>query len=163
EIDKDFRIRGLLTVADVPTEFSVEVVERHWEKMEPQFFIMANALKSTIDFARSPDGRILAAKLLPLNALLPLVYFLSKIPNASVPDNQRKPLRALLYFLVFNDFLSGRSPHARVRYLREVLQKHPGPVVPLDALLAEVARRQKHTSLTTSAELLHRNPALALN
>jgi hypothetical protein len=163
DIDKDFLIRGLLTVADVPTEFSVEAVERHWEKMEPQFSAMAKALKSTIDFARSPDVRILTAKLLQLNALLPLVYFLSKIPNASVPDDQRRPLRVLLYFLLFNEFLSGRSPHARVRYLRDVFQEYPGPVVPLDALLAEIARRQRHTSLTTTAELLNWNPELALN
>jgi hypothetical protein len=163
EIDKDFLIRGLLTVADAPTEFSVEVVERHWDKMELQFSALATSLKSAIDFSRSADVRILAAKLLPLNALLPLVYFLCRLPNASVPDTQRKPLRSLLYFVLFNDFLSGRSPHARVRYLRDVFQNNPGNAVPLDTLLAEIQRRQKHTSVITTSEMLHWNKELALN
>lgn len=164
DIDKDFLIRGLLMVSDAPTEFSVEVVERHWEKMEPKFPMFAAALKSAIDFTRSTDVRILTAKLLQPNAVLPIAYFLSQFPNGSVPDDQRQALRSLVYFLFFNEFFGGRSrPEARLRYLRHVLQKNPGKVVPLDALLAEIAQRQTYTSITTTAELLHRNRALALN
>ncbi len=163
DIDKDFIIRGLLTVSDVPTEFSVEVVERHWEKMEPKFPALVQAIKSAIDFSRAADVRFNAAKLLRVNALLPVIYFLSRLPNGSVPDDQRKPLRTFLYFLLFNDFVSAKSPHARVRYLREIFQRSPVKEVPLDVLLAEIPRRQKHALTSTTVELLNWNKALALN
>jgi hypothetical protein len=162
-IDKDFLILGLLTVADVPISSDVEVIRRHWDTMEPKFPALAAGLKSAIDFCRSADSRVLSAKLLPVNALLPLTYFLSKQPNGSVPDAQRVSLHSLLYFLLFNGFLGGKSPHARVRYLRDVLQANPGAVLPLDALLVEVARRQRHTATSTTMEMLHWNRALTLN
>jgi hypothetical protein len=163
-VDKDFLILALLTISDVPIDVDVAVIQRHWDAMEPNFPVLESALKSAIDFCQSTDGgRILAAKLLKTNVLLPLTYYLSKQPKGSVPDDQRQPLRALLYFVLFNEFLGGRSPYARVRYLREAFQKNPGASVPLDALLAEMARRQRHTSITTTIDMLNWNKACALN
>ena len=124
EIDKDFIIRGLLTISDAPTNFDVAVVEKHWEAMEVKFPTFETSLRCAIDFCRSQDVRILSSSLLdPVGTLLPVVYYLSHQKNSSVPDSERFNLRALIYFLLFNRFLSGRNPAARVRYLRDVLKR----------------------------------------
>jgi hypothetical protein len=84
QVDKDFLIRGLLTVADVPTKFDVEVIERHWDEMEPKFPAFAQAIKSTLDFCRSSHARILSASLLsPMATLFPIIYYLSHQKNGS--------------------------------------------------------------------------------
>lgn len=162
-IDKDFLILALLTVADVPIEADVAVIDRHWDSMEPKFSAMGTALKTAIDFCRSADARILTAKLLPVNTLVPMVYFLSRQPKGSVPDDQRKNFRAMLYFLLFNEFIRGKSPNARIRYLRDVLKKGPPAVVPLAAILAELEKRQRGATSATTFEMLHWNKPLTLN
>jgi hypothetical protein len=164
DIDKDFIIRGLLTVADVPTAFDVNVIEKHWDAMESRFAQFGNALRAAIDFCRSPDVRIYSASLLqPVGTLFPIIYFLSRQKNGSVPDSARAKLRSLIYFLLINGFLGGRSPEARIRYLRDVLQAHPGSHLPLDALLDEVARRQRNHAITTAPAMLGWNPRVTLN
>lgn len=162
-IDKDFLILALLTVADVPIEADVAVIDRHWVAMEPKFSAMGTALKTAIDFCRSADIRILTAKLLPVNTLVPIVYFLSRQPNGSVPDDQRKNLRAMLYFLLFNEFIKGKSPNARIRYLREVLRKNSPAVVPLPEVLAEIEKRQRAATSYTTFDMLNWNKPLSLN
>jgi hypothetical protein len=160
-IDKDFVIKGLLTVAGKPPTFEVENVERHWDEMSAKFETFSAALRSAVDFCRDADVGIRSAKFLsPINTLLPIVYYLSNRPRGSVPDGQRGNLRALLYFLLFNGFVNS---DARIRYLREVFQRQPGETVPLDALLLVVAYRQKHHATTTSAAMVARNIALGLN
>lgn len=164
EIDKDFIIRGLLTVSDAPTNFDVAVVDNNWEKMEAKFPIFETSLRCAIDFCRSQDVRILASSLLdPVGTLLPVVYYLSHQKNGSVPDSERFNLRALIYFLLFNKFLSGRNPAARVRYLRDVMKRQSGASLPLDELFAVIAYRQLNHYVATTSEMLGRNPRLALN
>ena len=147
----------------MPINSEVNVIQRPLGDDGARSLRSSAALKSAIDFCRSADVRIVAAKLHPVNVLLPLVYFLSKQPRGSVPDDQRASLRSLVYFLLFNGFLGGKSPHARVRYLREVIRANTGAVLPLEALLAEVARRQRQAATATTAEMLQWNTALALN
>ena len=77
-----------------------------------------------------------------------------------MPDGQRQSLTALLYFLLFNRFVNS---DARIRYLREVFQRHPGEPVPLDALLQVLKTRQKYHAINTSAGMLGWNIPLALN
>jgi hypothetical protein len=164
EIDKDFVIRGLLTVSDVPTNFDVAIIERHWDVMEPRFPILEMALRSSVEFCRSADVRILQSSLLdPVGTLYPVIYFLSRQKNGSVPDSERRKLRTLIYFLLINRFLGGKNPAARVRYLREVLQQHQGAVLPLDELLEVVAYRQRQHVVTTTNEMLEWNPHITLN
>jgi Protein of unknown function DUF262 len=164
EINKDFVIRGLLTVSDAPTAFDAAVIEKHWHDIEPKFPAFSVALRTAIDFCRSADVRILSSSLLhPIGTLFPVIYFLSRQKNGSVPDSERMKLRTLIYFLLINGFLSGRSPEARIRYLREVLQANPGPTLPLDQLLNEVARRQRNHAVTTTIEMLEWNPRITLN
>lgn len=164
EVDKDFIIRGLLTISDVSTKFDVNVVEKHWELMESKFPVLDKALRSAIDFCRSADVRILSSSLLrPVATLFPVVYYLSRQKNCSVPDSERGSLRTLIYFLLYNGFLGGRSPEARIRYLREVLQRQQGNAVPLDELLAVVAQRQRHHAIVTSPDVIAWNPRLTLN
>lgn len=163
-IDKDFIIRGLLTVADAPPSFEVENIDRHWDAMQSKFDEFSTALKSAIDFCRSSDVRLLSASLIdPEATLFPVVYFLSKQKNGSVPDADRTGLRALVYFLLFNKFLGGRSPEARIRWLREVIQKKAAGALPLDDLLNVVKARQRHHFVTTTTDMLNDNPRLALN
>lgn len=164
DIDKDFVIRGLLTVADAPIAFDVDVIERHWDAMEPKFSVFSAALKSTIDFCRAPDVRIQSASLLhPISTLLPIVYYLSRQPKGSVPDSERGKLKTLIYLLLFNRFLSSKSPEARIRYLREGFQKKPGVAIPLEDLLDIVSRRQTSTSISTALEMLSWHKPLTLN
>lgn len=163
-IDKDFIIRGLLTVSDAPANFEVSVVENYWDEMEPNFPKLAIALRNAVDFCRAPDVRILSSSLLdPVGTLYPVLYYLCKRKNCSVPDSEREKLRTLIYFLLFNRFLGGKNPAARIRYLREVFWEHKGRVVPLDELLGVVAYRQRHHAIQTSAAMLEWNPRLALN
>ena len=162
-IDKDFLIRGLLVVADAPVAFNVDTIERHWAVMEPKFDTFASALKSAIDFCRDPDVGIASASLLqPVATLYPLLYYLSRQKNSSVPDAQRRPLRTVLYFLLFNEFLRGKSPEARIRWLREVLVKAADDV-PVDGLLAVINEKQRGCCIQTTAEMLTWMPTLALN
>jgi hypothetical protein len=164
DLDKDFLIGGLLVVADAPLAFDVDTIERHWETMQCKFDVLAAALKSAIDFCQEPEVGILSASLLqPVATLYPLVYYLSHFKNASVPDEHRLPLRTLLYFLLFNAFLRGKSPQARVRWLREVLSMSDGGPVPVDKMLAIIREKQKDHFIQTSIEMLNRNPHLALN
>lgn len=160
-IDKDFVIKGLLTVSDKPPAFDVENVERHYADMLAKFDDFSGALRATIDFCRDADVGLGASKLIqPLNTLFPIVYYLSRQHRCSVPVDQRAALRTVLYFLLFNSFVKS---DARIRYLREVLQKRPGVAVPVDALLAVISARQTHFAIATTPELLARNIPLALN
>lgn len=164
EIDKDFIIRGLLTVSDLPTGFDVNIIEKHWSAIEPRFPEFGTALRTSIDFCRSHDVRILSSSLLsPVATLFPVIYFLSRQKNGSVPDSERPKLRTLVYILLINGFLGGRSPEARIRYLREVLHANPGTVLPLDELLDVVARRQRNHAVTTTNDMLGWNPRITLN
>ena len=147
-------IKSLLTVADRPPTFDVENVRLYWDEMNEKFEIFSAALRATVDFCRDPDVGIRAARFLsPTNTLLPLIYYLSRRPRCSVPDGQRQSLTALLYFLLFNRFVNS---DARIRYLREVFQRHPGEPVPLDALLRVIETRQKYHAINTSAVMLNR-------
>ncbi len=159
-IDKDFIIRGLLSVADAPISYDVQNVQKHWESMEKVFDQFALAVRSAIDLCRSPDVGILSASMLPPMTLYPVIYYLFHFKNASVPDAQRRPLRAALYFLLFNSFVKSE---ARIRYLRDELRKHKANPFPLDAVLKVVANRQVHHYVTTTVEMLNENPRLALN
>jgi hypothetical protein len=139
----------------------VENVERHWDEASSQFDAFSDSLRAAVDFCRDPDIGIRAASLLlPINTLLPIVYYLSRRQRGSVPDSQRSSLRTLLYVLLFNRFVSS---DARIRYLREVLQREPGEAVPLESLLGVIAARQKHHSVTTTPVMLNSNIPLALN
>jgi len=164
-LDKDFLIRGLLVVADVPVAFDVGTIERHWDAMQSRFDDFAASLKSAIDFCREPEIGVQSASLLdPVATLYPLIYYLSRQKNGSVPDHQRLPMRTLLYFLLFNGFVRGNSPQARVRWLREALAKvGSGDPLPVDELLAIIRSRQREHSIETSVEMLNWNPRLALN
>jgi len=164
QIDKDFVLRGLLTVSDAPTKFDVAVIEKNWALMEPQFPVLETALRTAIDFCRSADVRILSSSLLdPVATLYPVVYYLSGQKRGSVPDAERGTLRTLIYFLLINGFLGGKDPAARVRYLRDVLQKHNGGALPLGALLDVVAQRQRQHAVTTTSEMLGWKPRITLN
>jgi hypothetical protein len=100
-IDKDFIIRGLLTVADAPPSFDVDNIERHWTAMEAKFDVFANALRCTIDFCRAADVGLNSASLLdPTASLFPVIYYLSRQRNCSVPTSQRRELRSFLYLLL---------------------------------------------------------------
>jgi hypothetical protein len=161
-IDKDFVIRGLLTVANAPPKYDVENIKRHWAIIEQVFDGFASSLRNTLDFVRGPEVGILSASLLnPIATLFPLVYYVYHQPRQSIPDNQRQPLRTFLYFLLFNDFL--QRPEARIRYLRDRLSSHSGGSLPIDALLKVIQQRQRWHYVSTSHEMLNAKPALALN
>jgi hypothetical protein len=161
-IDKDFIIRGLLTVADAPPSYEVENIKRHWGAIEKIFDVFSRSLRNAIDFVRSPDVGILSASLLdPVATLFPLIYYVSQQAGQSVPDDQRQPLRVLLYFLLFNDFL--HRPEARIRYLRDRLKASRGGSLPLENLLRVIQQRQRWHYITTTGDMLNAKPALALN
>jgi hypothetical protein len=160
-IDKDFIIKGLLMVADRPPTFEVENIERHWEEMSKHFEAFATALRAAVDFCRDPDVGIRAAVLLsPINTLLPIIYYLTRQPRGSVPEGQRNALRCLLYLLLFNGFVNS---DARIRHLREVLQRNSGERLPLEGLLGVVTARQKHHATSTAPAMLGWHIPLALN
>jgi hypothetical protein len=161
-IDKDFVIRGLLTVADAPPSYEIENIKRHWAAIEQVFDAFARSLKNTLDFLRGPECGILSASLLnPVATVFPLIYYVYYQPGQSIPDNQRQPLRTLLYFLLFNDFL--RRPEARIRYLRDRLKARRGGPLPLDGLMRVIEQRQRWHDVTTTLGMLSAKPALALN
>ncbi|WP_438040180.1 GmrSD restriction endonuclease domain-containing protein [Sorangium sp. So ce128] len=163
-IDKDFIIRGLLTVVGASPSYEIENIKSHWEEMQAAFPTFCNALRSTLDFCQSAHVGLLSASLLdPLASLFPVIYYLHHHPRGSVPDSQRDVLRAFLYFLLFNRFLSSKSPEARIRYLRAELEKVKGGELPLDTLLRVIATRQKHHHVQTTFEMLNDGPRLALN
>jgi len=163
-IDKDFLLRGLLVVSDAPVAFDVDTIERYWDTMHRRFDDFAISLKSAIDFCREPDVGILSSSLLqPVATLYPIVYYLSQQKGGSVPRQERQALKSLLYFLLFNQFIRGQSPQARIRWLREVLAKAEGKTVPLDDLLAVIRDRQGSHSIETTAEMLNLNHNLSLN
>lgn len=161
-IDKDFIIRGLLVNADLPVAFEVDTISRYWDRMELQFDKFEAALKSVLDFCRDPDVRVVAASLLqPAASLYPLIYYVAKHKNCSVPDQDRQALKTLLYMLLFNRFLRSKSPEARIRWLRETLQGAKS--FPLQKCLEVIKRRQTWTWMTTGIEMLNSNQTLALN
>ncbi len=164
-IDKDFIIRGLLTVADAPPSFDVDNVRRHWEGMLDRFDTFETALHNAVDFLRTSSGGGFASATLlePHVVLLPVVYYLARRPSMAVPDGERQSLRAFIYFLLFNGFLAGRNPEARLRYLREPLARAKGDALPLAELLGVIAGRQRHHAVTTTPEMLSWNVRLALN
>ncbi len=161
-IDKDFIIRGLLTVADAPPKYEVDNIKRHWAVIEQVFDGFARSMRNTIDFVRSPDVGILSASLLnPVATLFPIIYYVYHQHNHSIPDDQRRPLRTFIYFLLFNEFL--RRPEARIRYLREKLRPYNGRALPLDALLRVIEQRQTWHYVSSSLDMLNAKTALALN
>lgn len=160
-LDKDFIIRGLLTVTDAPVSYDVDNVKRHWDKMEAAFEQFSKALKAALDFCSSPDARILSASLLnPANTLYLVVYYLFHFPNGSVPDGERKNLRSFLLFALFNNFTRSE---ARIRYLREELKKAKGKEFPLQRMLDVIAARQTNHAISTTEWLVNQNRHLALN
>ena len=163
-IDKDFLIRGLLVNADLPVVFEVDAISRHWTKMETQFDDLAEALKSVLDFCRDPDVRLSTASLLnPSASLYPLVYYVAKQKNCSIPDADRQSLKTSLYMLLFNRFLRSKSPEARIRWLREPLQNLGARRFPLQKTLDVIEKRQRSFWTETTVEMLNSNQKLALN
>ena len=163
-VDKDFLIRGLLVVSDAPVAFDVETIGRHWDAMQPMFDKFAAALRSAIDFCHDPDVGFYSTSLLqPPATLYPIIYYLSRQKNCSVPDAERHSLRTVLYFLLFNGFLRGKSPQARVRWLRENLVNVGGGPFPVDNILAVVKNKQKEHHIQTDEDMLNSNHELALN
>jgi hypothetical protein len=163
-VDKDFLIRGLLVNSDVSVAFEINAISRQWDKLELQFDGFAPALKSVLDFCRDPDVRVATASLIqPAAALYPLIYFVAKQKNCSVPDESRQSLKTLLYMILFNRFLRGKSPEARIRWLREALQNLRDNRFPLRKFLEVIEKRQTTTWLVTSAEMLNSYQTLALN
>jgi len=163
-IDKDFVIRGLLTIADAPPTFDVANVTRNFAKMVENFEAFEKSLTNALDFCRAGDGGALgtAALIAPHATLYPIVYYLSRRKSYAVPDDQRLALRALLHFLLFNEFLGGKSPEARIRYLREAQQRATGDAVPLTKMLGVIEARQRQHSLATTEEMINWNQRLAL-
>jgi hypothetical protein len=160
-INKDFIIRGLLTLADRPPTFEVDSIERHWNEMQRQFEPFSAALEAALDFVQDQDCRIRSASLLdPINSLIPVVYYLSRQRSCSVPAGARKSLRTFLYFMLLNRFVTS---DARIRWLRDVLKAYPGEQLPLDQLLAVLPARQRSGQTQTTRELLQWNVRLALN
>lgn len=163
-IDKDFIIRGLLVNADLPIAYEIDTISRHWDQMESRFDNFSDALKTVLDFCRDPDVRFVTASLLqPAAVLYPLIYYSAKQRRCSVPDEERQSLKALLYMLLFNKFLKSKSPEARLRWLREVLQNSGGGRFPLQRCIDVIERRQTWTWTTTSVDMLNSNQTLALN
>lgn len=163
-IDKDFLVRGLLVISDIPVAFDVATIERHWDKMHLKFDEFSAALKSAIDFCREPYVGILSASLLqPVATLYPLIYYLSRQRNASVPDQDRYSLRSVLYFLLFNGFVRGQSPQARIRWLREAIAKSGSGLTLVDDVLKVIRDRQTTHSTDTSVEMPNWNQNLTLN
>lgn len=160
-IDKDFIIRGLLVNANLPIAFEVDTISRHWDAMEAQFDNFSAALTSVLDFCRDPDVRIVSASLLQPASLYPLIYYIAKQRNCSVPDYDRQALKTLLYMLLFNKFVRSKSPEARLRWLREVLYRAES--FPLQRCMDVIKRRQTWTYLTTDEAMLNSNQTLALN
>jgi hypothetical protein len=162
-IDKDFIIRGLLVNADLPVAFEVDTISRRWDRMELEFETFSVALKSVLDFCRDPDVRVVTASLLqPPTCLYPLIYYVAKQRNCSVPDQDRRALKTLLYMLLFNRFLRSKSPEARIRWLRAEIQ-HRSARFPLQQCLDVIEKRQTWTHMATTAEMLNSNQILALN
>lgn len=160
-INKDFIIRGLLTLADRPPTFEVDSIERHWNEMQNQFEPFSASLLAALDFVQDQDCRVRSASLLdPVNTLIPIVYYLSRQRSCSVPDGERGRLRTFLYFLLLNRFVTS---DARIRWLRDVLVAHPGETLPLEELLAVVPARQRSGQTQTTRQLLQWNVRLALN
>jgi hypothetical protein len=121
----------------------------------------STALRSAVDFCRSPDVGILSGTLLePIATLFPIVYFLYHQRNGSVPEADRLSLRSFLYFLLFNGFVKSG---ARIRYLRSELSRHISNRLPLDSLLRVIKDRQKYTFTNTTPDMLNAHPSLALN
>jgi hypothetical protein len=152
-----------LVNADAPVAFEIDSISRYWDAMEPQFESLGAALKSVLDFCRDQDVRLATASLMePLASLYPLVYYIAKQRRCSVPDEDRQPLKTLLYMLLFNRFLRSKSPEARIRWLREVLQCWSGGF-PLQQSLDVIRKRQKLSWVVTDSEMLNSNQKLALN
>ncbi len=160
-LDKDFVIRGLLTVTDAPVTYDVDNVKRNWDKMEAAFDQFGKSLKSTLDFCMSSDARIMSASLVdPLNTLFPIIYYLYQFPNGSVPEVERKNIRSFLLFALFNNFTRSE---ARIRYLRAELLKSKGAAFPLQRLLNVISDRQRNHYIFTSDGMVNENRRLALN
>ena len=84
---------------------------KNWPEMEAKFPIFETSLRCAIDFCRSQDVRILSSSLLdPVGTLLPVVYYLVTRGMVLYKIAERFNLRALIYFLLFNRFLSRRIP-----------------------------------------------------
>jgi hypothetical protein len=160
-LDKDFVIRGLLTVTDAPISYDVDNVKRNWDKMESAFEQFGKALKNALDYCSSPDARIMSASLIaPLNTLFPVIYYLYQFPNASLPDAQRQPLRTFLFFALFNNFTRSE---ARIRYLRAELAKHKAKPLPLQQLLNVIVTKQVNHFAYTTESMVNEHPRLSLN
>ncbi|MCH9050947.1 MAG: DUF262 domain-containing protein [Proteobacteria bacterium] len=161
-IDKDFVIRGLLTVAGAPPSYKIENIRNYWQKMAEVFDGFADALRASIDFCTAPDVGIISRSLLkPEATLFPVIYYIYHQPGRAVPDGERIPLRAFVYFLLFNNFL--RYPEARIRYLRSELAPAKGGKLPLERLLGVIERHQKWVNVETSVQMLNENQRLALS
>ncbi len=161
-IDKDFVIRGLLTVAGAPPSYKIQNIKNYWQKMTEVFDGFADALRASIDFCTAPDVGIMSRSLLkPEATLFPVIYYIYHQPGRAVPDGERIPLRAFVYFLLFNKFL--RYPEARIRYLRSELATANGGKLPLERLLGVIERRQTWVNVETTVQMLNENQRLALS
>jgi hypothetical protein len=153
-----------LTVADAPPSFDVENIERHWTVMQDRFDVFSRSLRCAVDFCRASDVRLISSSLIdPPASLFPVIYYLSRQKNGSVPASQRTRLRTFLYVLLFNRFLSGRRPDARIRYLRKPLSEADGERLPLDEILKVMKSKQRHHHVATSIGMLNDHVRLALN
>lgn len=129
ELDEDFVIRCLFVVAGLGSKFDVDMLRRreNIDRIKSNYKVCCRAIESTIDFVQDHCG-IASSKLLGgYYNLVPIVYYLSKVPGHVCPDREVENLRKAVFLFGFIRPFSRYADSRLWRFVRDELSEISEP------------------------------------
>ena len=127
EIDNDFVIRCIFSVAGLGTRLNIELLrnEENVEKVKEAYDKTTEAIRSAIDFAHDECG-IGSVKLLNgINTLVPVVHYLASKKKPVVANADKEDLRRAVYLIAFSGVLTKHTDSRPGGLIREALSGDP--------------------------------------
>lgn len=165
DIDTDFVVRCLFAVSNLGTRLDIDLLRKqsNVKKLRENFERCCDAIRATVDFAKT-ECKCESARLIGgINTLVPIVYYMFHLKDHDVPNREIPRLRTALYVFAFakpfSRYIDSRSGSYINSQLRP-LAASGTPTFPLESAVDWTAQREHVESLEG---LVERNDALALH
>jgi hypothetical protein len=123
EIDSDFAIRCIFSVAGLGTKLDIGILrtEKNVELVKEAYDRTTTAIRSVIDFVQN-DGKLRSRRLINgLNTLVPFVNYLARKPNSVFTNEEKADALRALYLIAFSGVLAKHSDSRSGALIRDAL------------------------------------------
>lgn len=151
DLDKDFIMKACLVLTDLPVAYKVQnFSSQNLQKIRANWNAIKKAIESGVDLANSFG--IDRDNLVSANALIPIVYFLFRNPQACLRGSSAFEvrnadlIRKWLILVSVNGVFGGASDNI-LRDIRSAIQASPiGSDFPMDAIADSIRRSNRNAS-----------------